>query len=92
MHSYKWVGLLEILLGTQTCSAVLSPITLPRMPESLEQLELLPKQEVVHAKVRRDGIHSQSLRYLSLTPAAYGGEEGTIRCAPRDIGESVCLP
>lgn len=43
------------------------------MPESLEQLDLLLMQEVGTRKVRRDGIHFQGLRYLSLTLAAYVG-------------------
>jgi putative transposase len=60
---------------------------LPRMPESLEQLDLLLMQEVRARKVRRDGIHFQGLRYLSLTLAAYVGEEVTIRFDPRDMGE-----
>jgi putative transposase len=60
---------------------------LPRMPESLEQLDLLLMQEVRARKVRRDGIHFQSLRYLSLTLAAYVGEEVTIRFDPRGMGE-----
>jgi putative transposase len=60
---------------------------LPRMPESLEQLDLLLMQEVRARKVRRDGIHFQSLRYLSLTLAAYVGEDVTIRFDPRDMGE-----
>jgi putative transposase len=60
---------------------------LPRMPESLEQLDLLLMQEVRSRKVRRDGIHFQSLRYLSLTLAAYVGEDVTIRFDPRDMGE-----
>ena len=60
---------------------------LPRMPKSLEQLDLLLIQEVRSRKVRRDGIHFQSLRYLSLTLAAYVGEEVTIRFDPRDLGE-----
>jgi putative transposase len=38
-------------------------------------------------KVRADGIHFQSLRYLSLTLTAYVGEEVTIRLDPRDMGE-----
>src|SRR3981189_1496232 len=58
-----------------------------RMPESLEQLDLLLMQEVRARKVRRDGIHFQGLRYLSLTLAAYVGEEVTIRFDPRDMGE-----
>ncbi len=60
---------------------------LPRMPESLEQLDLLLIQEVRARKVRRDGIHFQSFRYLSLTLAAYVGEDVTIRYDPRDMGE-----
>jgi putative transposase len=60
---------------------------LPRMPDSLEQLDLLLMQEVRSRKVRRDGIHFQSLRYLSLTLAAYIAEEVTIRYDPRDMGE-----
>ena len=60
---------------------------LPRMPESLEQLDLLLIQEVRARKVRRDGIHFQGLRYLSLTLASYVGEEVTIRYDPRDMGE-----
>jgi putative transposase len=60
---------------------------LPRMPDSLEQLDLLLMQEVRARKVRRDGIHFQGLRYLSLTLAAYVGEDVTIRFDPRDMGE-----
>jgi putative transposase len=37
--------------------------------------------------VRCDGIHFQSLRYLSVTLAAYVGEDVTIRFDPRDMGE-----
>lgn len=60
---------------------------LSRMPESLEQLDLLLMQEVRARKVRRDGIHFQGLRYLSLTLAAYVGEDVTICFDPRDMGE-----
>jgi hypothetical protein len=60
---------------------------LPRMPEFLEQLDLLLMQEIRARKVRRDGIHFQSLRYLSLTLAAYVGEDVTNRFDPRDMGE-----
>lgn len=60
---------------------------LPRMPESLEQLDLLlltvAKSRVVH----RDGIRFQGVRYLDLTLAAYVGEPVTIRYDPRDLGE-----
>ena len=60
---------------------------LPRMPDSLEQLDLLLMYEVRTRKVRPDGIHFEGLRYLSLTLAAYVGEEVAIRFDPRDMGE-----
>jgi putative transposase len=60
---------------------------LPRMPESLDQLDLLlltvAKPRIVH----RDGIRFQGLRYLDLTLAACVGEAVTIRYDPRDVGE-----
>lgn len=60
---------------------------LPRLPESLEQLDLLlltvAKPRVVH----RDGIRFQGLRYLDLTLAAYVGEPVTVRYDSRDLGE-----
>jgi putative transposase len=60
---------------------------LPRMPNSLEDLDLLlimvAKSRVVH----RDGIHFQGLRYLDPTLAAYVGEPVTIRYDPRDLAE-----
>ena len=60
---------------------------LPRMPESLEQLDLLlltvAKPRVIH----RDGIRFEGLRYLDLTWAAYIGEQVTIRYDPRDLVE-----
>jgi putative transposase len=43
--------------------------------------------EVRARKIRRDGVHFQGLRYLSLTLAAYVGEDATIRFDPRDMGE-----
>jgi putative transposase len=52
---------------------------LPRMPESLEQLDLLLMHEIRARKIRRDGVHFQGLRYLSLTLAAYIGVDATIR-------------
>jgi hypothetical protein len=44
---------------------------LPRMPNSLEQLDLLLIQVAKARQVRADGIHFQSLRYISTTLAAY---------------------
>lgn len=60
---------------------------LPRMPESLEQLDLLLMEEVRSRRVRQDGVHFHKLRYVSLTLAAYVGEEVNIRFDPRDMGE-----
>jgi len=60
---------------------------LPRMPDSLEQLDLLllavAKPRIVH----RDGIRFAGLRYLDLTLAAYVGEPVTVRYDPRDMAE-----
>jgi putative transposase len=63
------------------------PDFLPRLPESLEQLDLLLLTVAKTRRVRRDGIHFQSLRYLDPTLAAYVGEEVIIRYDPRDMAE-----
>lgn len=60
---------------------------LPRMPDSLEQLDLLLIQVAKARQVRADGIHFQNLRYLSTTLAAYVGENVTLRFDPRDLAE-----
>ena len=60
---------------------------LPRLPDSVEELDLLL---VMHAKprtVRRDGIHFQGLRYTHTTLAPYVGDAVTIRYDPRDLSE-----
>ncbi len=60
---------------------------LPRMPESLEALDLLLLTVATPRKVQRDGIHCHGLRYFSVTLAAYVGEPVTIRYDPRDLAE-----
>lgn len=60
---------------------------LPRMPDSLEQLDLLLIQVARVRQVRVDGIHFHGLRYISTTPAAYVGETVTLRFDPRDMAE-----
>jgi putative transposase len=60
---------------------------LPRMPESLEALDLLLVLVAQARMVRRDGVHFQGLRYMDPTLAAYVGEPVTIRYDPRDIAE-----
>lgn len=60
---------------------------LPRLPESLEELDLLL---VLHAKprmVQRDGIRFEGLRYVSPTLAAFVREPVTVRFDPRDLSE-----
>jgi putative transposase len=58
---------------------------LPRLPESLEKLDLLPLTVATPRKVHPDGIHHQSLRYLDPVLAAYVSEAVTIRYDPRDL-------
>jgi putative transposase len=60
---------------------------LPRMPESLEHLDVLLVQVAAPRVVHRDGIHFQGLRFLHPALAAYVRESVTIRYDPRDITE-----
>lgn len=60
---------------------------LPRLPHSLEQLDLLLLTVTKGRKVHSDGIHWASHHYLDTTLAAYVGEEVTIRYDPRDAAE-----
>jgi putative transposase len=60
---------------------------LPRMPESLEHLDLLLLTVAKARRVHQDGIHFQGLHYLDLTLAAYVGQDVTIRYDPRDLAE-----
>jgi transposase-like protein len=52
---------------------------LPRLPDSLEQLDLLLLTVSRPRKVHPDGIHFQDLRYQDPTLAAYVGEAVVIR-------------
>lgn len=60
---------------------------LPRLPETVDHLNLLlltvAKPRIVH----RDGVHFQGLRYMSPLLAAYVKEPVIIRYDPRDISE-----
>ena len=60
---------------------------MPRMPDSLEDLDMLLVMVAKPRKVHRDGVHFQGLRYLEPTLAAYVAESVTIRYDPRDLGE-----
>jgi putative transposase len=60
---------------------------LPRLPDSLEQLDLLLLTVARPRMVHPDGIHFQGLRYLDPVLAAYVREQVTIRYDPRDLAE-----
>ena len=60
---------------------------LPRMPDSLEQLDLLLLTVAKPRKIHPDGIHFQGLRYLDPVLAAYVGDTAVIRYDPRDMAE-----
>ena len=60
---------------------------IPRIPSSLEQLDLLLLTVARPRMIHPDGIHFQSLRYLDPVLAAYVGESVVIRYDPRDMAE-----
>lgn len=60
---------------------------LPRMPDSLAELDALLVLVAKPRTVHRDGIRFEGLRYFDPTLAAYVGEPVTIRYDPRDMGE-----
>ncbi|MEO3861553.1 Mu transposase C-terminal domain-containing protein [Acrocarpospora sp. B8E8] len=60
---------------------------IPRMPDSLEQLDLLLLTIAKPRKIHPDGIHFQGLRYLDPILAAYVGDSVVIRYDPRDMAE-----
>lgn len=59
----------------------------PRMPHSLEQLDLLLLTVAKTRKVQQDGIHFQNHRYMDSTLASFVKEEVLIRFDPADLGE-----
>jgi putative transposase len=60
---------------------------IPRLPESLAELDLLLLTVPTTRRVHPDGIHFHGMRFLDLTLAAYVGETVTIRYDPRDVAE-----
>jgi putative transposase len=60
---------------------------LPRLPESLEQLDLLLLTVPKTRRVHRDGLRFSGLRYIDPTLAAYVGEDVLLRYDPRDVAE-----
>ena len=73
--------------GTAPLEAWAAGGFLPRLPESLEELDLLLVQHARSRLVQRDGIHFEGLRYMSPTLAAFVREPVTIRFDPRDLSE-----
>jgi putative transposase len=59
----------------------------PRMPASLEQLDLLLLTVAKTRRVQQDGIHFQNHRYMDINLAAFVKEEVLIRYDPADMGE-----
>ena len=74
-------------LGTSPRSAWIADGWMPRMPDSLEDLDRLLLTVAKTRIVRRDGIRFQGLRYISPTLAGYVGRSVVIRYDPRDITE-----
>ena len=59
----------------------------PRMPMSLEQLDLLLLTVTKTRRVQQDGIHFQNHRYMDPILASFVKEEVLIRYDPADMGE-----
>ena len=60
---------------------------LPRMPDSLEQLDLLLLTVPKMRRVQQDGIQFMGYRYISPTLAGFVGEQVIRRGDPRDMAE-----
>jgi putative transposase len=74
-------------LGISPRDAWVAQGWLPRMPESLEELDGLLLTVPRNRVVQRDGIHFQGQRYLSPTLASFVGHTIAIRYDPRDVSE-----
>lgn len=66
-----------------------APGWMPRMPESLDELNLLLLLVATPRKVRRNGIHLHGLRYFAITLAQYVGEQVTIGYDARPRSASI---
>lgn len=74
-------------IGTSPKKAWIGDGWMPRMPESLDELDGLLLTVPKHRTMQRDGIHFQGRRYLAPTLAPFVGRPLTIRYDPRDISE-----
>lgn len=59
----------------------------PRMPDSIDQLDLLLLTVVQTRRVHRDGIRFSGFRYSDVSLSGYIGEDVTIRYDPRDLSQ-----
>jgi putative transposase len=59
----------------------------PRMGESLEQLDLLLLTVAKARKIQADGVRFQGMRYIDPILAAYVGESVVLRYDARDLAE-----
>ncbi len=74
-------------LRTSPLEAWIADGWLPRLPDSLEQLDGFLLTVPTTRVVQRDGIHFEGLRYTATTLAPFVGTTVTIRYDPRDVTE-----
>ena len=59
----------------------------PRLPDSIDQLDLLLMTVATTRRVRRDGIRFCGYRYYDVALSGYVTEDVTIRYDPRDLAQ-----
>jgi len=64
-----------------------SGAVIPRMPNSLQDLDLMLHKVGKPRKVQRDGIRFETFRYFDFALGAYVGEEVAVRYDPRDMAQ-----
>lgn len=74
-------------LRTTPLEAWIADGWLPRLPESLEQLDGFLLTVPTTRVVQRDGIHFEGLRYTAATLAPFVGSTISVRYDPRDVTE-----
>lgn len=74
-------------IGTTPLAKWLAAEIIPRLPDSLEQLDLLLLTVKKDRSIRTDGIHFNRLRYANVALGAFVGYPATIRYDPRDLQE-----
>jgi putative transposase len=74
-------------LRTSPLQAWIADGWLPRLPDSLEQLDGFLLTVPTTRVVQRDGIHFEGLRYTAATLAPFVGSTVSVRYDPRDVTE-----